>query len=142
MDRNQQMLNSIYQNATTASDSIKTLLPKVEDKPMVESLNHQKAVYTSFAGHAQRLLNDYKATPEEVSPLQKASMWTGVQLNTMIDSTSSHIAEMMIQGGSMGVTDLTKKMKEYVGCDEPIQKLGKQLLAYEQQAIEEMKTYL
>lgn len=65
-----------------------------------------------------------------------------INMNTIKDRTPSHIAEMMIQGSTMGIVDITKKLKEYNKADKDISELGNKLLKFEQQNVEQMKTFL
>lgn len=142
MDRNVGLLNSIYQNATLASQSIDQLLPKVEYPELSSSLAHQKAVYNGYAKRAEQMIYDYKEEPQEPKGVKKAAMWTGVHLNTMLDTSRSSIAELMIDGSSMGAQEMQDRLKEYFGCEKPVDKLGQALLKYEQTAAEELKRFL
>jgi len=40
-----------------------------------------------------------------------------IKMNTLIDSTDSHIAQMVIQGSTMGVTQMTKLLHSSEGAD-------------------------
>ena len=142
MDRNVEMLNSIYQNASMASQSIETLLPKVDYPDLNSSLSHQQSVYNSIASHASQLLYDYDNQPKDTNPIERAALWAGVQLNSLFDSSPSHIAQMVIDGSKMGVTDMSKRMMEYYGCDKPVEGLANELMTYEQASMEELKRFL
>lgn len=58
-----------------------------------------------------------------------------INLNTLTDKSTSHIAEMIIQGATMGVIDITKRIKEYSEVDEEILELANDLLKFEQRNI-------
>jgi hypothetical protein len=49
---------------------------------------------------------------------------------------------MLIQGSSMGIIDITKKLREYKDVNPDIMSIGQQLLHLEQQNIEECKKFL
>ena len=59
-------------------------------------------------------------------------------------ATSSHIADMMIQGATMGVTDTTKLIREYenTSCSEEALKLARDTVKYEEESIERLKKFL
>lgn len=141
-DRNAIFLNHIYQNTQTAAQSMHTLLPKAEGTALVEEIQREIAGYGDYAHNAQELLAAYKAVPQEPGALEKAAMWSGIQMNTLLDSTPPHLAELMIQGSTMGVTELSHNLKEFVGCDQPVADLAQRLMAYEQGNIEHLKEYL
>ena len=52
------------------------------------------------------------------------------------------MAQMLIQGSTMGVVEVTRHMKDYDGSDERVNDISQKLLRTEQQNIEEMKKYL
>lgn len=43
-----------------------------------------------------------------------------INLNTLVNKTSSHISEMLIQGSTMGIIDITKRIKEYPNANKEI----------------------
>ena len=63
-------------------------------------------------------------------------------MNTMVDHRPSHVAEMLIQGSTMGVIDITENMNNYSNAEQPVKDLAKQVLDFENQNIERLKTYL
>ena len=62
----------------------------------------------------------------------------------MQDSTTSHMAQMMVQGSTMDVTDLLQKVSAYENypeCRESV-RLAKQIVDFEEKNIEKMKEFL
>jgi len=51
-------------------------------------------------------------------------------------------AEMLIQGSTMGIVNVTKKLKQYIEAHKDISALANRLLVFEQQNVEEMKKFL
>lgn len=142
MDQNLHLLNAIYENADMASQSIDTLMPKAEKTPLYGELGRQQAEYQRFTAKAADLMHSYEKEPRKPGVMQKAAAWAGVQWNTMMDGSQSHMAEMMIQGSQMGITDLTRQLKKSRNCDQPVLQLGQELLAFEESGLERLKGYL
>jgi hypothetical protein len=138
------LLQAIYKNVKMASDSILNLMPKVKDSKLKNDLTVQLSVYEAYASRAAKLLADEGVKPEDESTVTKlASKW-GTMMNTMMDSTSTHIAEMMIEGATMGVNDLLEQMrgaKNGEVSDEAM-RLLQDVHDYEERVIKEMKEYL
>lgn len=63
-------------------------------------------------------------------------------VKTAADDSPSKIAEMMINGSTMGVTKITKGISGYSGKNKNITSLADKLLKTEQNNIEEMKRFL
>lgn len=76
--------------------------------------------------------------------MTKLSAKWGMMMNTMRDSTSSHLAEMMVEGATMGVNDLLKQLREAENTtvSERALRLGRDVCKFEERTIEEMKTYI
>ncbi len=138
------LLQAIYKNVKMAGDSILTLMPKIKDAKLKNDLTVQLSVYEAYASRAAKLLAEEGAKPEEEGTVTKlASKW-GSMMNTMIDSTSTHIAEMIVEGATMGVNDMLKQIRESENTpvSESAMKLARDVCAYEEKTIEEMKEYL
>ena len=80
-------------------------------------------------------------TPKEENLLTKLSSKMGVMMNTMIDATSSHIAQMIIEGCSMGITELIKAIHAHDEKDDA-EKLAREVVSFEESCTENMKKYL
>ncbi len=65
-----------------------------------------------------------------------------INFNTITNKTPSHIAEMLIQGSTMGIIDVTKRLKEYKDVGQDILALADRLLKFEQQNVDELKKFL
>jgi hypothetical protein len=65
-------------------------------------------------------------------------------MNTMMDSSPSHIAEMVIQGANMGITELQGVLNRFEGapCDDRAVDMVKGSIKYNEKVIEDMKKYL
>ena len=131
----------IYRNAKMGAESIINLLPSVDDKEMESELTRQLTRYEEFASMSKDLLEKQGEKPLEESTFSRMMAKMGIKMNTMIDKTSSHIAQMIIEGAVMGITDIQKRLNEAddYGEAEPI---AKKLIAFEEDTIERMKEYL
>lgn len=144
MEKTPELLCYIYKNVKMGSDAILTLLPKVEDEKFRYQLTDQLNGYEKFASEAQWQLTPMGIDPQEDSVMKKIGLKMGIRMGTLTDSSVSHMAEMMIQGSSMGITDMTKKVREFEGdgCPERALRLGRDLISFEQENIEKLKTFL
>lgn len=134
--------NTIYQNANMGMQSISYLQNRVRDNALKKSLQKQFNQYNKIASKAIDLLTQSGDFPDQKSTLQELSAWAGVQLNLLKDPSPGHIAQMVIQGTTMGVTELLRLRKEYPDVPEILKDLSKCLLEEQEQNIEEMKAYL
>ncbi|MBP3329841.1 MAG: hypothetical protein J6L89_03305 [Clostridia bacterium] len=139
---NHEFLNKIYQNAQMGSNSITYVSEKTEDKELLTELQAQLAEYNEIASEAAKALLENNDIPKEKGPLAQVGLWSSVQMNTLVDKSSSHIAEMMMQGNSMGVIDMSKALRKYKTADNSTVKLGEKLIKTEEENFQRMKPFL
>ncbi|MBQ9086973.1 MAG: hypothetical protein IJY47_07290 [Clostridia bacterium] len=139
-----EFLEELYKNMKMGADSIINILPKVKDEDLRQELTAELNRYEEFAKDASRQLYDAGGTPEEEGIMTKLMSKMGMAMNTAMDSTSSHLAQMMIEGATMGITENTKLLREYENksCSESALSLGKQTIRFMEDSVERMKRYL
>lgn len=142
MDQNVEMLNYIYQNAEMGINTIKQILKESEDLKFRDVLKEQLNDYVYVVNKADTLLNFEGRLPKGIDVMPKVMSYLKIKVDTLRDNTSSHIAEMMINGSTMGVTDITKNLNKYDDIDDNIKDLASRLLKIEQDNIEALKPFL
>lgn len=138
----EKLLEEIYQNANTGIYSIDTILPKVEDRSISAELVSYQAKLEQIARGAQRMMQQKDIDPSDAGIMSKMGIWTGIQLNAIRDNSTSHIADMVIQGDTMGITKMTRELNESSVEDGSIRRLGEELINSQRRNIETLKKYL
>lgn len=138
------LLQAVYKNVKMASDSILNLMPRVKDEGLKSDLTVQLSAYEAFASRAAKLLAKEGITPVEEGTVTKLSAKWATMMDTLRDSSSSHIAEMMVEGSTMGVTDMLKAIREAENttASEEALRLARDLCRFEEKNVEDMKNYL
>lgn len=145
-----ELANHIYKTSKMGAKSITDVLPKVksnsskEKERFISELTDEYSEYERISTKAQTTLHAMSVSPKEENLMVKMSAKAGIIMNTMSDPGISHVASMMIEGLSMGVTDTTRRVRkaEEEGCDEEILTLGNNLISFQEKSIDEMKKYL
>lgn len=136
------MLNDIYQAAGMGAQGCELLLGKVEDTQFSDNLRSYSERYNQIKNEAAEILSANGETPKDAGVLEKSRLWMGVQLNTLIDKTPSHMAEMLIQGSTMGVIQGVKHKNTHPQADQQCRDLENQFLSLQQEHIDDMKQFL
>ncbi len=139
-----ELCEAIYKNVRMGSDLTLALMPKVKNDKLRAEMTEQLGEYEQFATKAKKLIQKKGEEAKEESPLSKWMAKMGITMNTLADSTSSHIAEMMIQGSTMNITDLLRKIhesEEECGGREELS-LARDIVTFEEKNIEKMKAFL
>lgn len=137
-------LCSLHKNVKMGAESIIDLLPKVKSEELRAEMTAELESYESFADEIRKLLEEEGEQPEGESFISKLGVKMGVMMNTVVDDTASHIAEMMIKGATMGITDTTKLVRENENgaCSEEALALARRIIGYEEKSIERLKAFL
>lgn len=142
MNGNEEFLNYIYQNSEMGIDTIKQLSGIVKDESYKQLLNSQMSEYRMIFEESRKKLKDYDTDIKGINRLSKLSTYLMINFNTITDKSPSHISEMLIQGSTMGIVDITKKINQYKDADPGIVSLANRLLELERNNVEECKKYL
>ena len=136
------ILNDIFQSAQIGSKAICDLLPKVENATFRADLKTQDSQYKDIQKDAAGQLMQMGETPQELGTMKKAGMWASVNAQTVINTDTSHLAEVMINGSTMGITNMTKLVNTYQNPNLQVKGLADRLIQMEEQNIQRLKTYL
>ena len=143
-NKNVELLQDIYSNVKMGSESIITLLPKIKSDNMKSMMTSQLNQYEKYAQQVRKTLVSHGVQPKEANPVSKLGAKIGIEMKSMQDSTTSHMAQMMVQGSTMDVTDLLQKVSEYEDypeCRDSVI-LAKEIVNFEEKNIEKMKEFL
>ena len=136
LDKNEELLNEVYKNTKMGGDSIIDLLDKVSDNGLRSEMTDELSVYRRCAKEASEKLGERGLKPKELPMTAKMGAKMGMVMNTMLDTTTSHLAEMMINGATMGIIDLEKKLNDGGGG------VARDVLRYEKETVERLGQYL
>ena len=79
--------------------------------------------------------------PEE-NLVGKTMLWGGIQMNTLLNASTSHLADMMIQGNTKGIVELMKAVKSNQSVQKEYYEIAQELMDFEEKNIEKLKAYL
>ncbi|MBD5084344.1 MAG: hypothetical protein HDT33_04575 [Clostridiales bacterium] len=137
-----QLLNHIYQTAEMGQEGIQSVLKYTEEPRLAAALNSQLTEYEKLQSAAGSMLQARGEPPKGLGPVAKVSSEMMSTMKAMTDRSASNIAEMMIQGSTMGVTKSLRTIRDCDLKDDGVRRLADKLLKTEQANIEEMKRFL
>lgn len=142
MNETIQLLKDVARNARTGEEAVNDLMGKVESAEMRGELDRERRQYQMSAREAESALAAAGGRPDPVDPLQRAGMWVGTQMNTLADRSNAHIAEMVIQGATMGIIEMTKARSACPDADPNAASLASRFIVEQNDIIERQKAYL
>lgn len=145
MDENKELLTLIYQDADMGVSSTTTLIRKLNktDNKIKKIVEGELKGYENFLKRTKKMMKDYKFSIDPKSPMSKMGSTMGINMEVMKDNSDSRMAGMLIQGFTMGVINITKKIDDFKGdADKDILKLAKDFKKFQEENIEMLKKYL
>ena len=142
MNGNIELLNYIHQNSEMGQNTLTQLIGIVEDNSFKEVLQSQFNEYKKIFDLSEEKIKEQNKQAKEINTFSKISTYMMINLKTLTNKSPSHISEMLIQGSTMGIIDITKKINEYNSANKEILDLADNLLKFEQNNIEELKKFL
>ena len=140
----------IYKTSKMGAESISDVLPKVksnsseEKEAFIDELTKEYSEYEKISSKAEQILTSMSIEPKQENFMARMSAKAGIMMNTMTNPGISHVAGMMIEGLSMGISDTTRRVRqaEEEKCSGEVLTLGGELISFQEKSTEKMKKYL
>ena len=134
----------LYKDSDMGYDAVNNLLPKVTDQHLRHDMALHMDGYRHFSRLAHEKLTDAHVTPKKESAMAKVPARVGMAMHTMLDTSPSHVAELMIGGSNMGILSMHKnlnRLRESGGAEEA-EDICRKVIDFEQDNIKRMTHYL
>ena len=132
----------IQKNTDMAMKAINTLADKVHDDALYMQISRQSLKYAELHSEATRHLLDAKTQGYQSSALSDVLQRTEIHYNTMLNTSTGHIAELMIKNSTNGILEMEKVLKHHSEAGTVPLALAKQLIEVEEKNVERLKQYL
>lgn len=136
------VLDELSKGTCMGMDAIHFIIDKVKDEDLHNELNRQYEEYKRIKEEIDELYPEYSDKhPHETGAMNKAMTWYGIEMKTMMDDTTSKLAELLMQGTNMGIIE-GRRLLNKKDDDEQINKLLKEYVSMQEQAVEKLKPFL
>ena len=139
-----EILDELSKSCQLAMSNISFLSTKAIQKNIKKELVSIYSGYTDILSQINKNFESLGEIPSNVSPSLKMFGLCSINLNTKIDKSSSHIAEIMIQGLNMGIIKCQKLLNSSNSTiiREQTLNLVQQFLNFQEQSIQKLKAFL
>lgn len=106
-----ELLNYVYENAKMGKESCDTLLKELDGKEnkIIDAVEDILKDYEDFEIKAKNMLVD--SDREEPNMFARISASMGIKMKTKSDNSDANIADMLIEGLTMGELEISKKIE-------------------------------
>lgn len=132
----------IQRNADMAMKAIDTIAEKVENEELSLQISRQSLGYSELHNEAVKQLIDAKTRPLQSNHLSDAVLKTGLRYNTMLNTSTSRLAELLIRENNNGILEMEKVLRANEEAGAKPTALAKQLIELEEKNVRCLKEYL
>lgn len=140
----EQMLEELIKNLAMGKQALMNIIPKAKSDKLRDELTSQLDGYGKYCEEAKTMLDSIGGEPKSENIFAKLGSKIGIEMNTLMDPTDAHVAQMVIEGATMGITDTIRLVREYENssCSDEALSLARRTVSYQEKVVEDMKKYL
>lgn len=142
MEENINALDEISKGACMGMDATRDIIDKIEEKELKRIVEDQYQQYEKIKKKIDDIYGEYSdSKPHETGAMTKAMTWSQINMKTMNDTSTSKIAELLLQGTNMGIIE-GRKILNNKNIDKKIHKIIEEYVELQEKYIEKLKKYL
>ena len=142
MNNNINVLDELNKGCCMGIDALEFIIPKTNEPKFKYLLEKQLIEYKDLSDRISNLYNEYSTSDiHETNLMTKVMTWYGVQKDTMIDSSVSNLADMLIKGTNMGIIE-GKKLLNNKTMDKKVHKICSEYIKMQEAYLDKLKEYL
>lgn len=137
-----ELLGRIARSAQMGCVGIEAVLSHADDRDFRAALCGQRAEYRAIEAEARALVRARGGNVRAAPKMAVRSAHAMGKMQTALNSSSSHIAGMMIEGTTKGLVKNLRDLHAWDGRDRQTAALARRMVAAELSGIDQMKSYL
>ena len=137
-----ELLREIQKNTEMGLHALEVMEGKVYDDRLSLQLIRESFKYGELHDRAKAQLLAAKQMPEPENRIARLMLSASINGSTLFNTTTSHVAELMIRGSNMGLSSLWKAMNHCGQAGEQSMELARELMDFEENNIKELRKYL
>lgn len=136
------LLKEIQKNADMGIQAINRISEKSMDEQFSRQLARQSIGYGERFQQAAKELVEADEECYRGNRMQSMMLSGAIESSTMLNTSTSHLAELVIQGSNRGIIDTFKVLKHNRKADNKYVEMAKELMDFEEKNIERLKDFL
>ena len=137
-----ELIDKAYENVRMASFAIDCIMEKIENGELAELLRKQNKFYLDEVSAIEAFSRKVGHTPKDVNPMAKGMSYMSIKTKTLMNNDSPKLAEMLVQGTTMGITDTMKAKTEHPVENEELTEIVDRIIKHEEEFVDSLKTFL
>ena len=136
------VLDELHKGACMGQDAIFFIKDKVKDEELKKELENEYSKYKEIADKICDLYPEYsEKEPHKTNIMNKTMTWYGIEMRTMVDDTTSKLAELLMQGVNMGIIE-GRRLLNQKDTNPEVEELIQAYVDMQEEAVENLKQFL
>lgn len=136
------ILQEVQRSTELSMTAIDTILDKIENDEFSLQLSKQSLQYSEIHNKALDQILRNEGEVYRGSQIGEILLKGSIHANTALNVSREHLAEMMIQSSSRGITNMWKALKHNQLATNEAVELAQELADFEQENINRLREYL
>lgn len=137
-----EVLKQIQKSTELSAYLIRSVSEKVYDDSMAMELARQSLKYSELHDRAAAAVLEARQEPVQANKVEHLLMAGSAWGSTFWNTSTGHIAELMIRNSTRGLADVWKTLNHHENAEGTAAELAREWMDFEQENIREMKKYL
>ncbi len=136
------ILNEIHKGVTMGMASLELVSDKTQDQTLKDDLSFQYNEYQNTLNTVNNRFKNEGEIPDDTPINTKLMGWTGIQFNTLTDTSNSKLSELLIQGYDMGIIKGVKLLNQNPEASEDVKNILNGFISMQENCIDRLKKFL
>lgn len=115
--------NAIYQNAMVGKQSCSDILPKIDDEELKREVDSEYYKFDEICDAVELFAKSKKMPIEDNNLFEKSRLWMSINMGTLFDRSTRHLAQLLMIGTVMGLTTAYKDRYDHSGVSAELDKI-------------------
>ena len=136
------VLDELNKGACMGCDAINFVMDKVVEEDFKRELENEYNNYKKINDEIEKLYPEYSSKEvHDTSAINKIRTWYGIEMKTLVDESTSKLAELIMQGVNMGIIE-GRRLLNHKETDEFVHRLVQEYVDMQEEAVENLKKFL
>ncbi len=136
------ILNEIHKGVTMGMSSLEEVSKKSSDSNFRDELSTQYNTYQTTLNKVNQQFSEIGEIPDDTPINEKIMGWTGIQMNTINDTSNTKLSELLIQGYDMGVIKGFKLLNQSPEASQNVKDILNGFIRLQENNINRLKKFL
>ena len=136
------LLRECYAGIKMGVSSLNEVVDHVKNKDLKNKLVVCKEEHEKLGNETRKILNEYDFSGKEPNSLAKSMSWLKTNVQLAMHESDNTIADLITDGGNMGVKSLNKFLNQYGSAEEKVKDITKRLINLEEKLAIDIRAYL